>query len=103
MLISISSPGAQGEDLGFLLHKHPERVRSVSVGNGRAHVFYPEASPQRTTATLLVEVDPVRLSRRVRGERSSANLEPYVNDRPYTASSMPVSYTHLTLPTILLV
>lgn len=88
MLISISSPGAQGEDLGFLLHKHPERVRSVSVGNGRAHVFYPEASPQRTTATLLVEVDPVRLSRRVRGERSSANLEPYVNDRPYTASSM---------------
>ena len=88
MLMSISSAGTQGEDLGFLLHKHPERVRSVSVGNGEAHVFYPEASPQRTTATLFVEVDPVRLSRRVRGERSSANLEPYVNDRPYTASSM---------------
>lgn len=87
MLVSISCTGANSADLGFLLHKHPDRVRSVDVGGGRAHVFYPEASDERTTATLLVEIDPVRLSRRARGDRS-ATLEPYVNDRPYVASSM---------------
>ena len=88
MLVSISCTGPNSSDLGFLLHKHPDGVRSVDVGGGRAHVFYPEGADERTTATLLVEVDPVRLSRRARGERSMATLEPYVNDRPYAASSM---------------
>lgn len=88
MLVSISCAGPNATDLGFLLHKHPDRVRSVEVGNGRAHVFYPDATDERTTATLLVEIDPVRLSRRARGSRSTATLEPYVNDRPYVASSM---------------
>lgn len=87
MLVSISCTGSNSSDLGFLLHKHPDRVRSVDVANGRAHVFYPEASHERTTATVLVEVDPILLSRRVRRDRS-ATLEPYVNDRPYVASSM---------------
>ncbi len=72
-------------DLGFVLRKHPERVRTVDVGFGHAHVFYPEATPARCTATLFVEVDPVGLSRTPGG--SSSNLEPYVNDRPYVASS----------------
>ena len=53
-----------------------------------AHVFYSEASDERTTAVLMVEVDPIGLSRRSRGDRSTASLEPYVNDRPYAASSM---------------
>jgi len=88
MLVTIGANGPNSSDLGFLLHKHPDRVRSVDVGHGRAHVFYPEVSEERTTATLLVEVDPVRLSRRARGDRSTATLEPYVNDRPYAASSM---------------
>lgn len=88
MLLSISCSGVNSSDLGFLLHKHPDRVRSVDVGGGRAHVFYPQANDERTTATLMVEVDPVRLSRHARGERTTATLEPYVNDRPYVASSM---------------
>lgn len=88
VLVSISCTGPNAPDLGFLLHKHPDRVRSVDVGNGRAHVFYPESTATRTTATLLVEIDPVRLSRLPRGYRSTATLEPYVNDRPYVASSM---------------
>lgn len=51
-------------------------------------MFYPEATEGRTTAVLLVEVDPIRLSRLARGQKSTATLEPYVNDRPYVASSM---------------
>ena len=87
MLLSITSTTPEATDLGFVLHKHPDRVRTQSVGLGTAHVFYPEASPQRCTATLLVEVDPISLSRRRKGAPTH-NLEPYVNDRPYVASSI---------------
>ena len=86
MLISITSTTPDATDLGWLLHKHPDRVRSVDVAFGRAHVFYPEATPERCTATLLVDVDPVALTRGRDG--GPAGLEPYVNDRPYAASSM---------------
>ena len=34
---------------------------------------------------------------------ASQKLDPYVNVDPGTMSPLPVSYTHLTLPTILLV
>ncbi|MCY4516573.1 MAG: 3' terminal RNA ribose 2'-O-methyltransferase Hen1 [Acidimicrobiaceae bacterium] len=87
MLVSLTSTTPDATDLGFLLHKHPDRVRSVDVGFGQAHVFYPEATAQRCTATLFVEVDPVALARG-RNRPQSAGLEPYVNDRPYAASSM---------------
>jgi 3' terminal RNA ribose 2'-O-methyltransferase Hen1 len=46
-------------------------------------VFYPEASDERCTAALLLEVDPVAL---VRGPGDSVTH--YVNDRPYAASSL---------------
>lgn len=87
MLVSLTCTTVDATDLGFLLHKHPDRVRSVDVGFGRAHVFYPEATPQRCTATLFVEVDPIALARGQKGRRPQG-LEPYVNDRPYVASSM---------------
>lgn len=54
---------------------------------GKAHVFYPEATKERCTAALLLDVDPVGL---VRGKGPSGegfSLEQYVNDRPYAASS----------------
>lgn len=87
MLVSLTSTTPDARDLGFLLHKHPDRVRSVDVGFGHAHVFYPEATQHRCTATTFVEVDSVGLARGQRRHRL-AGLEPYVNDRPYAASSM---------------
>jgi 3' terminal RNA ribose 2'-O-methyltransferase Hen1 len=71
-------------DLGFLLHKHPDRVQSFELSFGQAWVFYPENSDERCTAALLLDVDPVGLVRR--GVRF-ARLDQYVNDRPYVASS----------------
>jgi 3' terminal RNA ribose 2'-O-methyltransferase Hen1 len=72
-----------------LLHKNPARPQVFDLTFGKAHVFYPEATEERCTAALLLEVDPVRLSRGPGGGRpsSEAALEPYVNDRPYAASS----------------
>jgi 3' terminal RNA ribose 2'-O-methyltransferase Hen1 len=51
-------------------------------------VFYPEVSPDRCTAALLRDVDPVGLVRNRRGHGDeSGTLDQYVNDRPYVASS----------------
>ena len=84
MLLTITTTYQPATDLGYLLHKHPARMQSFLLSFGQAHVFYPEASPERCTAALLLDVDPVSL---VRGGRNAATLEQYVNDRPYVASS----------------
>jgi SAM-dependent methyltransferase len=79
-------------DLGFLLHKHPDRAQTYSTTSGTAHVFYPEASVERCTAALLLEVDPATLLKRGRGKGREGSpdlaLAHYVNDRPYAASSL---------------
>lgn len=87
MFLTITNHRAPATDLGYLLHKHPERVHLVELPFGRAHVFYPETSPERCTAALLLEVDPVGLVRKNRGESEAATVAHYVNDRPYAASS----------------
>ena len=89
MILTISTTHTPATDLGFLLHKHPGRVQSVPQSVGFAHVFYPEATDERCTAALLLEVDPIAL---VRGRAGAGGtgfaLGQYVNDRPYAASSM---------------
>lgn len=85
MLLLIATTHSPATDLGYLLHKHPARLQSFDLSFGKAHVFYPEASPERCTAALLLDVDPVGLVRKRRGEGEA--LEQYVNDRPYVASS----------------
>jgi len=82
MLLTLTSTTAPATDLGYLLHKHPARVQSFDLSFGKAHVFYPEATPDRSTEALLLDVDPIHL---VRGQRGG--LDQYVNDRPYVASS----------------
>ncbi|WP_405515944.1 3' terminal RNA ribose 2'-O-methyltransferase Hen1 [Streptomyces canus] len=95
MFLTISTTGTPehpATDLGFLLHKHPEKAQAFSTSYGRAHVLYPEADDQRCTAALLLEVDAVALVRRGKGKgrggAPDAALAQYVNDRPYAASSL---------------
>lgn len=82
MLLTITNEGTPATDLGYLLHKNPARAQSFDLPFGKAHVFYTESSPERCTAALLLEVDPVGL---VRGR--GRTLGQYVSDRPYAASS----------------
>ena len=86
MLLTITTTHQPATDLGYLLHKHPDRVQAFDVPFGTAHVFYPEASAERCSAALLLDIDPVGLVRRDRGASGFALAE-YVNDRPYVASS----------------
>lgn len=88
MLLSITTTHRPATDLGFLLHKNPSNVRTVEFPFGPAHVFYPEASEERCTATVMLEMDPVGLVRNRKGPpREGFALAHYVNDRPYVASS----------------
>jgi 3' terminal RNA ribose 2'-O-methyltransferase Hen1 len=88
MLFTISNSHPPASDLGYLLHKNPANVQSFELSFGQAHVFYPEASYERCTAALLLDVDPVGLVRKKRGPAGEGGtLEQYVNDRPYVASS----------------
>jgi 3' terminal RNA ribose 2'-O-methyltransferase Hen1 len=86
VLLTITTTHRPATDLGFLLHKHPDREQSFSLPFGRARVFYPEASPERCAVALMVEIDPVGLVRRG-GNGGGFALAEYVNDRPYVASS----------------
>ena len=87
MLLTISTNHQPATDLGYLLHKHPDRCQIFDLSFGKAHVFYPEASAERCVACLLLDVDPVGLVRG-KGNWKNGPLDQYVNDRPYVASSL---------------
>lgn len=93
MLVTVTlEPGSDSSIdatvLGFLVHKHPGRVQVFSAPVGDIHVFYPEATSDRCTVAVLLEVDPVGLVRNKRFRGDAGALDHYVNDRPYVASSM---------------
>ncbi len=89
MLLTITTTHRPATDLSFLLHKHPARLQTFGLNFGQVHVFYPEATDERCTVALLLDVDAVGL---VRGKKGSSGegrtLAQYVNDRPYVASSL---------------
>jgi len=84
VLLTLTTTRPPATDLGYLLVKHPGKVHSFDVPTGTAYVMYPEATEDRCTAALLLDVDPQRL----RAQRDSFDLGQYVNDRPYAASSL---------------
>jgi 3' terminal RNA ribose 2'-O-methyltransferase Hen1 len=87
MLLTITTTYSPATDIGFLLEKHPAKVHEFDLSSGRALVFYPEASDQRCTAALLLDIDPIGLVRSQSAKSGDAGLDQYVNDRPYVASS----------------
>lgn len=86
MLLTITTTHHPASDLGFLLHKNPERVHDMPLAFGRALLFYPEVKDDRATFALTLDIDPVALVRG-KGKGQSGLLDQYVNDRPYAASS----------------
>jgi 3' terminal RNA ribose 2'-O-methyltransferase Hen1 len=87
MLLTISTCHQPATDLGYLLHKNPGRLQTEELPFGTGYVFYPEASTERCTAALLIEIDPVAMVRGRGPSGEGGQLEQYVNDRPYAANS----------------
>jgi 3' terminal RNA ribose 2'-O-methyltransferase Hen1 len=84
MLLTITYNGQNTTNLGYLLYKNPYRPQMFELSHGNAYVFYPELTNERTTAALLLDIDPIDLAR---GKENSGGLFDYVNDRPYVSSS----------------
>lgn len=82
MFLSIATTHAPATDLGFLLHKHPDRLHEAPLSFGRAVMAYPRADEAAAEFVLALDIDPVAL---VRGRGEA--IAQYVNDRPYAASS----------------
>jgi len=88
MLLTIATTHKPATDLGYLMHKHPDKLQSFDTSFGKMHIFYPESSEERSTIALLLDVDPIALVRNHKGPSGEGfALEHYVNDRPYVASS----------------
>lgn len=88
MLLTITTTHRPATDLGFLLHKNPERVHTADLSFGRALMLYPERTHGRCAFALALDVDPVALVRGSgKGNDGGGLLDQYVNDRPYVASS----------------
>ena len=86
MLVTLTTTHRPATDLGYLLHKHPDKAQAFPIAAGTAHVFYPVATDEVCTAALMLDIDPIAL---VRGNHDkSFALGQYVNDRPYAAGSM---------------
>jgi 3' terminal RNA ribose 2'-O-methyltransferase Hen1 len=88
MILNITTTHKPATDLGYLLHKHPDKFQTFELSVGKVHVFYPEVGEGKTTISLLLDIDPIDM---VRGARNLGGegfaLGQYVNDRPYVASS----------------
>lgn len=86
MLLTITYEGENTADLGFLLYKHPDKTQQFDLSYGKAYVFYTEVSDSRTTAALLLDIDPLDLARGKAGSKDGGLFD-YVNDRPYASTS----------------
>jgi 3' terminal RNA ribose 2'-O-methyltransferase Hen1 len=86
MLLTITYTGRNTTELGYLLYKNPYRPQRFELSHGSAYILYPEVSNERTTAALLLDIDPIDLARG-KAESSGGGLFDYVNDRPYVSSS----------------
>lgn len=87
MLLTITTTYNPATDFAYLLHKSPFRCQSTILPFGTANLFFPEASQERCTVAVLLDVDPVELVRSSHGPTSTMPLEQYVNDRPFVCSS----------------
>lgn len=80
-MLLITTTHKPASDLGHLLHKNPSRAHRLEFPFGEALVVYPEATKDRCTGAVILDIDPVGLI------RGNLHFDQYVNDRPYVASS----------------
>lgn len=63
MLLTITTSHHPATDLGYLLHKHPDRFQTIPLSMGKAHIFYPVSTPELTKVCLLLDIDPIELAK----------------------------------------
>ena len=79
MFLSIATTHQPATDLGYLLHKHPERLHQIELTFGKAWVFYPEAGPTRRETALVLDSRSYRFGPRQGAGRGLARP---IRERP---------------------
>ena len=94
MLLTITTTHQPATDLGYLLHKNPARVQAFDLSFGRAHVFYPQASPRplHGGAVAGCRSRAARSRPQSRGERFSTRS---VRQRPALRRQLALERGHL--------
>lgn len=73
-------PASPATDVGYLLHKHPDRVQRFPTSQGVATVFYPIADDDRCRIAMHVDGTGIRPTR-------DSGTSRYVTAAPYEAST----------------
>ena len=83
MLLTLATTMPVASDLGYLLHKHPDRAQQFSVSSvGTAHVFWPEASAERARLLAAARGRPGRAGARDGQAAQRGVLAEPVRQRP---------------------
>ncbi|MEK7486021.1 MAG: methyltransferase domain-containing protein, partial [Planctomycetota bacterium] len=73
---------------GYLLHKNPFRAQTFRIPFGKVYVFYPEATAERCSVSLLLDLDLLNLIHgRPNIPKDSSLQSPYLRDISYRAST----------------
>jgi hypothetical protein len=64
LVLTITTTHLPATDLGYLLHKHPDRRQAYDLSFGQAHVFSTEATDDRCSACFLLDVGSERAALR---------------------------------------
>jgi 3' terminal RNA ribose 2'-O-methyltransferase Hen1 len=87
MFISMTTTYVPATDLGYLLHKHPDKMHKRTSSQSVNYCFFSEASVERCTVNLVLDIG-LSHSYGFSKERPKPNYNPHVNDRPYVAGSI---------------
>lgn len=85
MLLTITCKDPDARDLSWLMHKRPERFQFFNLPYGKAHVFFPEYSDEKTIACLLLEVESAGLNEICKAREGEFQ---YVNPRQFLSGSL---------------
>ena len=87
MLLTITLTRPPATDLGFLLHKHPERVQEFALAVRQGARLLPGGDRRALHGRRCCSTSTRSGSCAAAAARRAALLDQYVNDRPYVASS----------------
>ena len=82
MLLTLFTTHQPATDLGYLLHKHPDRTQAFELATGTAYLLYPEALALREFALGLEGLERFVAAEPLRGVHECAFALPALESEP---------------------
>ncbi|MGB0870489.1 MAG: 3' terminal RNA ribose 2'-O-methyltransferase Hen1 [Flavobacteriales bacterium] len=89
MYLKIKVNNNNATDLGYILHKHPDKYQKEKMGYGDIHMFYTQTEATSCEFAMVLDINTIELTRNLQKKTysNSFKLADYVNDRAFVASS----------------